>query len=314
MIKITTVTGQIAPEELELTDGHNHMWITGQKVPASDAPVLDQPAEILAELITYREAGGRSQVDCQPIFAGRDGNRLRWLSLESGVQIVACTGFHLQRYYPEEAPIWNMDGDQAYQLLSNEIKNGLQETRDSETGVVFPGFIKIAVEETLEKSPKHLVEAAVHASMDTGCLIELHTEKGQDIEAVTDFLVSLGLPPERLVICHIDKRPEIALHCDLASGGFGLEYDTFFRDKYQPEVNLWPLINEMVLAGYVQNLVFATDLADAGLWAFGNGVGIASFPIIVKARLRETGYEKKDILAMTGGNIARRLGIKLRSY
>jgi len=309
-MKIQTVTGLIKPEDLGLTDGHSHLWITRQVVPASDAPVLDQSEAILGELHLYRQAGGSSQIDCQPIYAGRDANKLRWLAANSSVQVVANTGFHLQRYYPPDAPIWRMDGSQAADLLIDEIRNGLMETRESEQGVVFPGFIKIAVEKSLEDSPRHLVEAAVQAGLETGLLIEMHTERGQDIETITSFITGLGLSPARLVICHIDKRPDLALHRELAEEGFALEYDTFFREKYQPEENLWPLIEEMVAAGFAQNLVLATDLADASLWAFGGGVGIASFPTIVKTRLEEIGFEREDILAMTGGNIARRLALK----
>ncbi|MBN2044603.1 MAG: hypothetical protein JW757_06260 [Anaerolineales bacterium] len=309
-MKIQTVTGQIDPDDLGLTDGHNHLWITKQAVPAPDAPVLDQTEEILAELHIYRQAGGCSQIDCQPVYAGRDGNKLHWLSENSGVNVVANTGFHLRRYYPAEAPIWQMSGEQAVDFLIDEIKNGLQETRGNVDGVVFPGFIKIAVEKTLAESPQHLIEAAVQASLETGCLIEMHTERGQDVEAITAFITDRGLSPDRLLLCHLDKRPDLALHQALAKEGFGLEYDTFFREKYQPEKNLWLLIEAMVEAGLAENLVLATDLADASLWAFSGGIGIASFPKMIKTRLEMAGYEQEDIQAIMGGNIARRLAIE----
>jgi phosphotriesterase-related protein len=306
-MRIQTVTGTIPPNDLGLTDGHNHLWISRQVVPASDAPVLDQPEDIQEELIAYRKAGGISQIDCQPIFAGRNGNRLRWLSEKSGVNVVTNTGFHRRIYYPEGAPIWQMDCAQAAAFFIDEIQNGLLESRDYPEEIVKPGFIKIAVEKSLAESPKHLVEAAVQASLETGYLIEMHTERGQDIEVIITFITGLGLPPDRLVICHIDKRPDFALHQDLAGEGFALEYDTFFREKYLPEEKLWPLIEAMVDAGLAHNLVLATDLADASLWAFGGGVGICSFPNIIKARLVETGYEDGNIQAMMGGNIGRLL-------
>jgi predicted metal-dependent phosphotriesterase family hydrolase len=305
---IQTVLGPVAPAALGITDGHNHVWITRQNVRADDAPILDQQEDILAELVAYRQAGGRAQIDCQPVYAGRDGNMLRWLSERSGVHIVANTGFHLPQYYPEGAPIWTMTTDQAADFFLAEIREGLIETRETDFPVL-PGFIKIAVPKSLVSSPKHLIEAVVQVSLITGYLIEMHTEKGQDIEAITAFITELGLPPDRLVICHMDKRPDFNLHRSLAERGFLLEYDTFFRSKYGPEANLWPLIEEMVDAGLAEKVVLATDLADNSLWAFGGGPGISGFVRVIKQRLEEMTIEPSKIALMLGGNIGRQMAI-----
>ena len=288
------------------------MWITAQTVPAADAPVLDQPEEILAELHEYRQAGGSSQLDCQPVYAGRDGNRLRWLSEESGVWIIANTGFHLQPYYPEDAPVWSLTGEQAYDLFLGEIRQGLIETREAGSPV-YPGFIKIAVRERLAASPRHLIEAAVQASLESGYLIEMHTERGRDVEEFAGLITGLGLSPDRLVICHIDKRPDLALHQSLAAEGFLLEYDTFFRSKYKPEEHVWPLVEAMVTAGYERSLVLATDLADGSLWRrIGGGPGIAGFISEIKMRLKAMAFDDKSIYQLTGGNIARGLAVQAK--
>lgn len=307
--RVITVLGPRSPDELGITDGHNHVWITPQDLPAVDAPVLDQPDKILAELRAYRLAGGGSQLDCQPIGCGRDGRKLKWLAEESGVNIITNTGFHLQEYYPLEADIWQMNTDQATKMFLDEIKYGLIETRGDNLPV-FPGFIKIAVRESLEESPLQLVEAAVQASLHSGYLIEMHTQKGQSVEDFVKFISRLGLPAERLVICHIDKRPDVGLHQELASARYLLEYDTFFRPKYEPEKYLWPLIETMVAKGYDQNLVLATDLADGSMWEkFGGSPGIVSFVNVVKKRLEEMAFNPDTIQAMVGGNISRSLAI-----
>ena len=308
---IRTVTGLVSPDEVGLIDGHNHVWISKQPALADDTPILDQPVEILDELKAFRDAGGWGQVDCQPGGAGRDGNWLRDFSAASGVKIIANTGFYLQQYYPEGAAVWSMGAEAAQSYFLSEITEGLEETQlDGEP--VFPGFIKIAVQATLADSPRHLLEAAAAVSRETGYLVEMHTERGQDIENVLDFLGNAGLEPGRLVICHIDKRPDHGLHQELAQEGYGLEYDTFFRTKYQPEENLWPLIEEMVAGGFARNLVLATDLADKSLWAFGGGVGIEAFVSKVFERLDNTGFFPDDVQAMMGGNIAQRLAVPIK--
>ena len=106
--KVITVLGEVSPEELGVTDGHSHIWISAQDVPAKNLPVIDDYDGIRAELTAYRCIGGGAQIDCQPGGAGRDAGKLRELSRESGVKIVACTGFHLKNYYPKQASIWKM--------------------------------------------------------------------------------------------------------------------------------------------------------------------------------------------------------------
>jgi predicted metal-dependent phosphotriesterase family hydrolase len=41
--------------------------------------------------------------------------------------------------------------------------------------------------------------------------IEVHTEGGADRDRIVDRLVGFGLARSRLVLCHVDKRPDIGL-------------------------------------------------------------------------------------------------------
>jgi phosphotriesterase-related protein len=307
--QVITVLGRVAPQEMGVTDAHNHVWISPVECPSEDAPVLDQFDSIVMELADYLQAGGGGQIDCQPFGCGRDGQKLRHLAEQSKVKIVANTGFHLSQYYPPESSIWHMNGDQATEFFLSEIYQGLIETRELEEPV-YPGFIKIAVRENVHTSPVPLIEAAVRASLESGLAIEMHTEKGHAVEDFVRLFTKLGLPPGRLVICHIDKRPDLGLHKELAQAGYMLEYDTFLRPKYRPEENLWPLIDAMIEADLSHSLALATDLADGSLWAtIGGGPGIVSFITKVKRRLEELAYTSEIFQALTGGNIAARLAV-----
>jgi len=310
--RVMTVTGPVPPEQLGLTDAHSHVWIDPPPGVPPGAPVLNQPDLILAELLDYRQAGGGAQIDCQPGGCGRDGRRLRALSLSSGVQIVASTGFHLQRYYPADAPLWKLDAEGAAAYFLDEIQQGLQETQAT-SAVVYPGLIKIAVHETLEASPRQLLEAAAFASLESGYALEMHTQKGAGVEAFVEFFRRQHVDLGRLVICHIDKRPDAGLHTELAQAGIMLEYDTFFRPKYQPEQNLWPLITSMLAGGWAGSLALATDLADGALWQrIGGGPGLLGFAVEIKRRLEDMQIRPEVVSGLLGNNIASRLAVNLK--
>ena len=304
---VVTVNGNFPAEVVGICDAHNHVWIDVVPGAADGSPVLNYRLGILKELCDYHDAGGDAQTDCQPGGCGRDGNRLLELSRASGVKIIACTGFHRTRYYPDDHWLWRASAGEIANYLISELRYGLVESVE-EGEMVRAGFVKIACEDRLERTPQAALEAALEAVTATGAAIQVHTEKGADAEAILRHFTDRGVPAGRIILCHMDKRPDFGLHTELARSGALLEYDTFFRPKYDPEHNLWPLIGRMVAAGLVENVALATDLAEAAAWKYlGQGPGLAAFPGEIRARLRRMGLKEGPIESLMGRNIARRL-------
>ncbi len=135
-----TVSGPLDAQDIGLCDAHSHVWI--EPVPGGDpsAPQLTAEGPITAELKEYRAAGGGGIIDCQPAAdCGRNGNMLARLAAASGVHIVACTGFHLRRYYGPQATIWQATAEEAAEFFTGEIRRGLTETRAAQR-VVYSRF------------------------------------------------------------------------------------------------------------------------------------------------------------------------------
>lgn len=308
---VITVQGPIPYGSLGITDAHNHLWI--EPVPAADigVPVLNKFNSILKELNEYREKGGMTLLDCQPEGCGRDGNRLLELSKQSNINLIACTGFHLKRYYPADHWLWRMSAQKVSDFLCFELEKGLFETLNKQTPVK-AGFIKIALESTWANCSMAALEGAASAAVKTKALIEIHTEKGALAEKAFVYFTDLGILPNQLVLCHMDKRPDIGLHKELAHLRILLEYDTFYRPKYNPDANLWPLIEQMVNFELSDRVALATDMAESEFYHFiGGGAGLASLPGEIQDQLIKKGYPESVRLQLLGGNIARRLaGIK----
>jgi len=305
---LMTVTGPLPVAQAGVVDAHNHAWIDPVPGGATDAPILNQ-AGIVEELVDYRKAGGGMLVDCQPAGCGRNGNRLRWLSETSGVKIVAVTGYHRRKYYPPDNWLFQADVESASQYFIGELNEGLLESQ----GQAVPpraGLVKIACEATLEGSPQQLMKAAVTAAVKTGTALAVHTERGAQAEQITRWLVDRGMPPERLILFHMDKRPDLGLHCELSQQGILLEYDTFFREKYNPQVNAWPLLEGMVSQGWDTRVAIGTDLAEAQMWTrLGGGPGLTGLFKHIIPQMQVRRFEQETIRRLTGENIAARLAI-----
>ena len=307
--QIMTVCGLVAPAELGVTDAHSHVWIEPVEGANLAGLILDDVSAIATELQDYKAQGGGAIVDCQPGGVGRNGLQLRTISEASGVHIIASTGFHLRRYYPPDAALWSMTIVAAADYFLNEIEYGLQESRDA-VSPVYPGVIKIAAELTLATSPIALFEAAAAAARLSGLAIEMHTEQGADVARLLEFFLAQGVPPQQLVFCHVDKRPDFGLHQELARAGVLLEYDTFVRPKYQPDQNAWPLLRQMIAAGLAGSVALPTDCALTSMWLnFGGGPGPAAFLTQVAARLNSLQVDPNTETDLLGRNIARRLAV-----
>ncbi len=304
---VMTVLGPVTYEQLGITDAHNHAWIERLPGVAEGAPVLNQFEQVLGELVEYRRRGGDSLLDCQPGGCGRDASKLLELSKASDVKIIACTGFHLRKYYPADYWLWEASAEKVFDAMSSELEEGLVETTHGPS-LVKAGFIKVAIEAARKDCPTAALEGAAAAAQKTGSLVEIHTEKGALAEKTCLYFESQRVSLHQLAFCHMDKRPDLSLHKALADMGVLLEYDTFYRPKYDPSSNLWPLIEQMVGAGFADRIALATDMADTNLYhTLGRGPGLASLPGEIHHKLIEIGFSEAVRTQLLGGNIARRL-------
>ncbi len=302
---IQTVTGPLPESDVILADGHAHAWIAPPDGIAPEARLeLNRFEAIQAELVQFRAAGGTLLVDCQPGGAGRDANRLAQLARASGVWITATTGFHLPQYYPPEEGLWSATAESAAAYFVGELVTGTRESG----GTIRATTIKVGYSGVIEGQPRVLMEAAAEAARQTGALVLFHTERGINVEALLPFFADRGVPADRLYLCHVDKRPDLGLHRELAQAGVLLGYDTFTRPRYDPDRTAWPLLLAMVAAGLGSQVAVGQDLALPDMWrSWGGAPGLCFLPDVIVPRLRAEGVPDGVLRQLTGANIARRL-------
>lgn len=306
---VVTVLGLRPEQPGGIVDAHGHVWVSPpQGVQAQDAPFLADEDAISAELRAFRAADGIAVVDCQPGGAGRDIRQLVRLSRKTGVDLVASTGFHLQRYYPPVAWVWSAPVDAVADFFIKELTQGMWDRIGAPTAAR-AGIIKTAYTGSLENADSvRLLTAACAASQQSGAALMVHTEQGHGVDLLAAFFDRNGVSASRVVLSHVDKRPDVGLHRELAAAGFLLEFDTFLRPKYEPQVRLWPLLERLLELGYASSLACGLDLANAAMWRFGSGgPGMLGLAEVVRVGLQRLGASQAQTEALMGGNIYARI-------
>lgn len=294
---IRTVTGLLEAGSVGVADAHCHLWIF-PSVPG--APTLADRELAVAELSAFAEEGGSLVVDCQPGGCGRNAGILHGLARQTGVAVVAASGFHLRRYYPEdpEGGPWSEPPEEAAARFEREVVDGTPEEPSVKAGVLKSAWTGGGGAES------GLMEAVLDVARRTSTPVVVHTEAGAGVETLTEICADSGLYPSLIQISHLDKRPDPVLHRELAEAGFVLGYDTFHRPKYDPDSGVWELLRMALSQGFWSQITLGLDIADSSSWAAEGGPGLRSLATEIVPRLRAEGAGTREIAGLSGGNVA----------
>lgn len=264
---VRTVAADLPAAQLGHAQCHEHIYL--RKGPGYDmnpALCMDEYDRSLQELEAYRLAGGSTIVDAQPGGFGRDEEKLLRLSKDSGVNIVAVTGFH-KLCFLEDQELLGYSEDALTQRFSREITHGMLNCSNAKAGVV-----KAAWDGDGPNDPeiRKFFGAVAGTAAQTGAPVLIHTEKDTRVFELLKFFESYGVAPNRLLICHLDRTiPDPVLHKEVMAAGCYLCYDSVNRLKYVSHRQELSLISQMCRDGFADQIVLSLDTTAARLRSYG---------------------------------------------
>ena len=264
--KIRTVAADLPATELGHTQCHEHIWLgNGPGYEMNPALCMDDYGKSLQELRDYRLAGGATIVDAQPGGYGRDADKLLRLSRDSGVNIVAVTGFHKRAFAEED--LGALTETALVDRFSREVAQGMTECEAAKAGIVKAAWDDGGLEDYVNQK---LFSAVAAAAEQTGAPVLIHTEKDTDVFKMLRLFESYGVAAERILICHLDRTiPDPGVHREVMAAGCFLCYDSVNRLKYVSHAQELALIGRMCQAGFDGKIVLSLDTTAARLRSYG---------------------------------------------
>lgn len=301
-MNIQTVRGLLPQEKLGFCHSHEHLFLApGHPATVNPDLRIDDYALTVEELLAFREAGGEAVIDAQPLGSGRMEAELIRASEETGIHIVASTGFHKLLLYDERHWIRRYTTEELRDVFIGELTTGMfvgADVSDPDRRIAGKaGIIKTAVDaERMLDPDKRWFEAAAAAANATGATLLCHIETAEQAVWLCDYYESRGIAPEKIVICHLDRkldRPEV--HRQLADRGVYLEYDTIGRYKYHNDEAEAKWIAGMLSSGYEDRLLLGLDTTRARLRSYGGAIGLTHLQAVFLPLLREFGASETQL-------------------
>ena len=276
MTFVRTVLGDIDPGQLGVTYAHEHLVIDGGR------PVQLEPDFDLGDVeLMVREVEGAAAlglgavVDAMPCDAGRNVGKLAAIASRTGIHVIAPTGLHHDRYYGAAHWSHRLDVDDLTDLFVADIEDGI-DANDYSGPIVRrtthrAGVLKVAGSaDGLSPRDERVFAAAAGAHARTGVPILTHCERGTGAIEQVRFLADRGVPPEHVVLSHVDKVVDRELHRELLSTGAAAEYDGSFRWGDAPNGTL-QLLEWMSEDGLADRIVLGMDAARRGYYTVYGG-------------------------------------------
>ena len=231
---ISSVNGELFYKDLGYILMHEHLIVKPQiHEEKYYAYTLDCVDNAISDIKDIMEYGCKSILDMTPINYGRDINKLRELSKQTGANILCCTGFHKEIFLPEYVKTITVDG--LVDVLLNEVRYGIDNTS------IKPAVLKCGSSfKEITNLESKCIQAVAKTHLLTGLKISTHCDKGTMGIEQLNILVKNGVRPQDIILGHIDCSEDEKYIFDLLDLNVNIEIDhigrTLHHDKWVIEL------------------------------------------------------------------------------
>ena len=323
---IRTVLGNIAPDQLGVTLGHEHLLIDLRGLwdnpPPERAYLIDQEPTLenlgtllrnpydsklnllidnldvsIQELLRYRAVGGQGLIEMTTIGLNPQPQALCAIAEQSGVHVVAGCGYYRQ---PLLDPSLH---DRSTEEIADDLLRWLNEGMHGTT--IRAGLMgELGTSSPIYPFEERQLRAAARVQQLTGAGINVHPLIwGHEHLRILDILEQEGADLTRVVISHCDELIEPEWHTRIAERGAVLSFDTFGSETYfdrsfaqEPrDTDRIECVLRLLEKGYGAQLTLAHDICTRTQFHHYGGWGWDHLLCNIVPRLRHAGVSQQEL-------------------
>jgi phosphotriesterase-related protein len=299
-LEVITVLGTIKPEEMGITQTHEHLILDAYDHWKSYQFVIDDEDLVIDELKEYTKNGGKTIWDVTLEEIGRNPGALKRISAASGVHVVMGCGWYRDFAYPSF--VQEMTSNELADVLVREIEVGVGDTgiRAGIIGEIGTGrhFIKPAEE--------RVFRASALAQQRTGVAITTHTTRWGSLalEQIA-MLEEFGADMTKVIIGHLGDRIGVQHLLPIAEKGVYLDIDNIAFHDYQPQWVRADNVAALCKEGFADQVLLAQDICMLNQLKYQGGNGYGYVLEVFLPMLKERGVTDEQIHQMLVVNPAR---------
>lgn len=277
-----------------------------------DNLVQDDLDLAIREAADYRVAGGHTVINCDLPGIGRDIPALKRISRAAGINVVASTGWYVQRSHPPD--VARKSVEELTEIMTREITVGI-----GDTGVKAGNIGEIALSgrtrEPFQPGEEKVLRAAARAQRATGVSLTIHPNfPGDHWDTYIDLLETEGANLQRCYMSHLGLYPDPEVSKRILKRGVGfvsfdqLGHEELFGNPAAPGLGYSTdkeevrCVLELLNAGYADRVLLSAEVAMKTCYKEFGGWGYAHVHDNIIPWLRSLGASGEDIEMIMAGN------------
>ncbi|MHA0517296.1 phosphotriesterase-related protein [Citrobacter portucalensis] len=257
---------------------------------------LDQYDLICQEMKDLRALGVSNIIEMTNRYMGRNPQFMLDLMRETGINVVACTGYYQDAFFPEHVAARSVE--QLAQEMVDEIVIGIDGT-ELKAGIIAEIGSSEGVITPLEE---RVFIAAARAHIETGRPISTHTSfSTMGVEQLV-LLQAHGVDLSRVTVGHCDLKDNLDNILRMIDLGAYVQFDTIGKNNYYPDEKRIGMLHELRNRGLLNRVMLSMDITRRSHLKANGGNGYDYLLTTFIPQLRQSGFSQADVDTMLRDN------------
>ncbi|HHJ4520348.1 TPA: phosphotriesterase-related protein [Citrobacter freundii] len=257
---------------------------------------LDQYDLICQEMKDLRASGVSNIIEMTSRYMGRNPQFMLDLMRDTGINVVACTGYYQDAFFPEHVAARSVE--QLAQEMVDEIVVGIDGT-ELKAGIIAEIGSSEGVITPLEEK---VFIAAARAHIETGRPISTHTSfSTMGVEQLV-LLQAHGVDLSRVTVGHCDLKDNLDNILRMIELGAYVQFDTIGKNNYYPDEKRIAMLHAIRDRGLLSHVMLSMDITRRSHLKANGGNGYDYLLTTFIPQLRQSGFSQADVDTMLRDN------------